>query len=309
MLSPAIFLMGPTATGKTAAAIKLVQHLPLEIISVDSALVFRDMNIGTAKPETEILRQIPHHLIDIIDPTEHYSVAQFRQEALALIQAVHARGNIPLFVGGTMLYFNALQYGLHALPQADTALRTKLAEQAQHEGWPAMHKRLATLDPETAARLTPSDAQRIQRALEVCLLTGQTLSGLLQAKPEGFPYPLLKICLVPSVRTELHARITQRLEVMFAQGFIEEVRSLQARYPYLEATFPAMRCVGYRQVWQYLAGEYDVATCQEKAQAATRQLAKRQLTWLRAMEDGVNIDCLDKQYISQIQKTVESYLS
>jgi tRNA dimethylallyltransferase len=305
----AIFLMGPTASGKTAATLALVQHLPVEVISVDSALVFREMNIGTAKPDADLLRQAPHHLINIIDPIESYSAAQFCQEAWALIEKIHARGHIPLLVGGTMLYFNALQYGMHALPQADSALRALLEEEAHKVGWPAMHTKLTELDPVTAARLHVFDAQRIQRALEVCLLTGQPMSQLLQAQVNAFPYPLLKISLMPSDRSVLHTRIAQRLIQMVADGFIEEVAYLQTRYPMLSLDFPSMRCVGYRQAWQHLAGEYNLSLFQEKACAATRQLAKRQLTWLRGMTDCVLIDCLDKTYILQIQQYIRSFLA
>jgi tRNA dimethylallyltransferase len=302
--------MGPTASGKTAATIELVQNLPVEVISVDSALVFREMNIGTAKPDAELLRQAPHHLIDIIDPIHSYSAAQFRQDALTLIQKIQAQNKVPLLVGGTMLYFNALQYGMHELPQADPALRAALEEEAQRMGWPAMHAKLAILDPETAARLAIFDAQRIQRALEVCLVSGQPMSRLLQqVRVDPFPYPLLKISLIPSDRTVLHARIAQRLTHMLAHGLIEEVAHLQAHYPALNLSFPSMRCVGYRQAWQYLAGEYDSVIFQEKACAATRQLAKRQLTWLRGMTDCVAVDCLDTTYICQIQRLIQSFLS
>ena len=306
---PVIFLMGPTASGKTAATRELAQTLPIEVISVDSALVFRGMDIGTAKPDADLLHQVPHHLIDIIDPIDSYSAAQFRQDVLALMQNIQARGKVPLLVGGTLLYFNTLQYGLHELPQADPSLRRTLEEEAQQIGWPAMHAKLAKLDPQTAARLNPADAQRIQRALEVCLLSGQTMSQLLQKPRLELPYRVLKISLTPSDRTILHTRIMQRLASMLAQGLIEEVEYLKAHYPTLAHYFPSMRCVGYRQVWQYLAGEYDLTTLQEKACAATRQLAKRQLTWLRGMADCINVNCLDVNYVFRIQQLVRSFLS
>jgi tRNA dimethylallyltransferase len=290
---PAIFLMGPTASGKTAATLMLTQALPVEVISVDSALVFREMNIGTAKPDAEFLAKVPHHLIDLVDPTQSYSAAQFRQDALQCMQAIHARGNIPLLVGGTMLYFNALQHGLHDLPQADAALRKSLEDDAAREGWPAMHARLALLDEVTAARLEPTDAQRIQRALEVCLLSGQPMSALLaRQQKEPLPYSLLKVALLPSDRAVLHARIAERFDMMLAEGFLAEVQALREKYPTLDLSYPSMRCVGYRQAWQYLDGEYDMATFRDKAIAATRQLAKRQLTWLRSMDDVESVDSL-----------------
>lgn len=309
-MRPAIFLMGPTASGKTAAAVELVQHLPLEIISVDSALVFRDMDIGTAKPDASILAKAPHHLLDLIDPTQSYSAAQFRHDALQCMQEITARGRVPLLVGGTMLYFNALQYGMHDLPQADPVLRAQLEEEASRYGWPVMHARLALLDPVSAARLEPTDAQRIGRALEICLLTGQPMSVLLQTERMGvLPYRLLKMALIPSDRSVLHARIEARFDAMLAAGFLEEVRALQTRYPGLNACLPSMRCVGYRQAWQYLAGEYDMVTLRAKACAATRQLAKRQLTWLRSMRDAEVFDMLEPALIEKIRQRVTAFLA
>lgn len=299
---PAIFLMGPTASGKTTAAIELAHTLPVEIISVDSALVFRHMDIGTAKPDRDILREVPHHLIDIIEPINTYSAAQFCHDAQQLIASIHGKGKIPLFVGGTMLYFNALQYGLHDLPLADQALREALTEEAQHIGWPLMHEKLARLDPKTAARIDIHDAQRIQRSLEVCLISQKPMSELLEAnRTQALTFPLLKLALVPSIRSELHQRIYQRFSRMLEQGLVAEVQALRERYPSLNQDGPSMRCVGYRQVWQYLDGIGDLTQLKETAVAATRQLAKRQLTWLRGMKDTVAIDCLDSGYIDQIK--------
>jgi tRNA dimethylallyltransferase len=293
-LPPAIFLMGPTASGKTGVAVELVQRLPCEIISVDSALVYRDMDIGTAKPDAATLVQAPHHLIDILDPTLSYSAAQFRQDALRLMAEITARGHIPLLAGGTMLYFKALQQGLNDLPQADPATRAAIDAMAAESGWPAVHAELARIDPATAARLNPADAQRIQRALEVCYLTGRPMSALLEEETVAdLPYRILALALLPSDRAVLHQRIAQRFDAMLAQGLIVEVAQLRRHYE-LDLSLPSMRCVGYRQAWQYLDGEYDLPTLREKGIAATRQLAKRQLTWLRGMEDVVAFDCLQQ---------------
>ena len=291
-LPPAILLMGPTASGKTGVAVKIVQHLPCEIISVDSALVYRHMNIGTAKPDTALLAQAPHHLIDIIEPTERYSAAQFRADALRLMGEITARGNIPLLTGGTMLYFKALQHGLSDLPQADPQTRAELDAQALALGWPAMHEQLARIDPVTAQRLEPTDSQRIQRALEIYRLTGIPMSHLLgRQNVAAFPYHAIAIALQPSDRAILHQRIAQRFDAMLAHGLIEEVQWLRTHYE-LSLSLPSMRCVGYRQAWQYLDGEHDIATLHETGIAATRQLAKRQLTWLRSTPDVQEFDCL-----------------
>ncbi|WP_432721865.1 tRNA (adenosine(37)-N6)-dimethylallyltransferase MiaA [Jeongeupia wiesaeckerbachi] len=291
-MTPAIFLMGPTASGKTASAIALVEAgLPVELISVDSALVFRDMIVGTAKPDAGELARAPHHLIDIISPEQSYSAAQFRNDALALMADISARGKVPVLVGGTMMYYNALQYGLHDLPQADAALRLQIEADAVDIGWPGMHTRLATLDPVTAARLAPNDAQRIGRALEICILAGKPMSELLAAPTaEPLPYTLHKLALAPNDRAWLHARIAQRFDLMLEGGLLAEVRALQHKYT-LSLDLPSMRCVGYRQAWEHLAGEYDAATLRDKGIAATRQLAKRQLTWLRGMDDVETLDC------------------
>jgi tRNA dimethylallyltransferase len=283
--------MGPTASGKTAVAVELVRRLPCEIISVDSALVYRHMNIGTAKPNAATLAQAPHRLIDIRDPDQRYSAAQFRADALREMADIVARGKVPLLVGGTMLYFKALRDGLSSLPEADAELRLELDAKAQRLGWPALHVELSRLDPRTAARLKPTDAQRIQRALEVCLITGQPMSDSFVEQKSVLPYQIIAISLEPSDRSVLHSRIAQRFERMLAEGLIDEVRELRRRFA-LTPTLPSMRCVGYRQTWQHLDGEFDRDALQQKGIAATRQLAKRQLTWLRAMQDVSRFDCL-----------------
>lgn len=309
VLPPAIFLMGPTASGKTGAAVALHSQLPVELISVDSALVFRDMNIGTAKPDAETLRQAPHQLIDIIAPTAAYSAASFRSDALRLMAEITARGKIPLLVGGTMLYFKALQGGLSNLPEANPEVRTQIEQEAAQRGWPAMHTKLARVDPETAARLQPTDAQRIARALEVYQLTGQTMTSLHQASGgEGLPYRLLKIALVPSDRKVLHERIVLRFDQMLADGFIEEVKSLVQRYSELTADSTSMRCVGYRQVLEYLAGQYDSRELRDRGIFATRQLAKRQLTWLRGMDDLIEMDCLHSDVYARVLHEIKIFV-
>lgn len=292
--APAIFLMGPTASGKTGAAVYAVQHLPVEIISVDSALVFKDMSIGTAKPDAATLALAPHHLIDMIDPTSAYSAANFRGDALRLMADITARGKIPLLVGGTMLYFKALEGGLSGLPEADAEVRVVLDAEAAQIGWTAMHDKLSQIDAATAARLMPNDAQRIQRALEVHVITGKTMTALFAEQTnEALPYNLLKIALIPSDRAVLHARIATRFDDMLKTGFVDEVRALIAQYPTLNAESTAMRCVGYRQALEHLNGDYNAAELRDRGIFATRQLAKRQLTWLRGMDDVLTLDCLD----------------
>lgn len=288
-----VSIMGPTASGKTAAALAIAERIPAEIISVDSALVYREMDIGTAKPTAAELAQVPHHLIDILDPLESYSVMQFRQDAIRLAADIHARGKLPLLVGGTMLYFKGLKDGLDALPQADAALRAELDAEAAAIGSPAMHAKLAALDPVTAARLKPNDSQRIQRALEIIALTGQPMSALLaQAPKTELPFTLLPIALEPSDRSVLHTRIATRFDAMLKGGaLLDEVKALRARGD-LHLGLPSMRCVGYRQSWEYLDGAYGLTELRERGIAATRQLAKRQLTWLRSMDDRHIIDCL-----------------
>lgn len=308
-LPPAIFVMGPTASGKTGLAVELVQRFPLEIISVDSALVYRGMDIGTAKPDAATLAQAPHYLIDIIEPTEAYSAAQFRADALRLMEEITARGKVPLLVGGTMLYFKALQGGLSDMPEADAAIRERLEDEAAEKGWPALHARLSDVDPETAARLEKTDAQRIQRALEVYEISGQPMSVLhKQSAGAALPYELLKLALVPSERSVLHERIAVRFKSMLEQGLVEEVHRLRQQYPELTAASPSMRCVGYRQAWQYLDAEFNLPELVEKGIAATRQLAKRQLTWLRAMDDTVKLDCLNLDLETEINMIINQYV-
>ncbi len=299
-LPPAICLLGPTASGKTGVAVELVQRLPCDIVSVDSALVYRDMDIGTAKPDAATQASAPHRLIDLIDPTESYSAARFRDDALAAMAEIAARGRIPLLVGGTMLYFKALREGLNALPEADPAVRAELDARGTAKGWPALHAELAEVDPETAARLKPNDSQRIQRALEVYRLTGRPMGEILRQGNEGtLPYRAIPLALVPSDRAVLHRRIAERFDAMLAQGFIDEVEGLRARYD-LNLNLPSMRCVGYRQAWQYLDGEFGRDELREKGIAATRQLAKRQLTWLRSMDDLRVFDCLSSDLAGQV---------
>ena len=284
--------MGPTASGKTAVAMRLARELPCEIISVDSAQVYKGMDIGTAKPGAALLEEAPHHLIDVIEPHERYSAARFRDDALALMREITERDHIPLLVGGTMLYFQALTDGLNELPEADPMIRLMIDTMAGEQGWPAVHARLARVDPETAARLEPNDAQRIQRALEVYYLTNKPLSELLK-KPKYvyFPYSPIRVSLVPGDREVLHARIARRFEAMLEAGLVAELKTLREEYA-LEAGMPSMRCVGYRQAWDHLEGRIDAAALREQGIAATRQLAKRQLTWLRAMEGITEFDCL-----------------
>ena len=309
-LPPAIFIMGPTASGKTGAAVYLQSKLPVEIISVDSALVFKDMDIGTAKPDVEILTNAPHHLINMIDPTSAYSAANFRGDALRLMANITARGKIPLLVGGTMLYFKALEEGLSGLPEASPAIRAKLDAEAAQIGWPAMHNKLASIDSATAARLKPNDMQRIQRALEVIEISGETMSSLfVKQTAEKLPYNLLKIALIPSDRKILHARIESRFEQMLAAGFVDEVRVLQAKYPELTPDSTSMRCVGYRQALEYLNGDYDVTELRDRGIFATRQLAKRQLTWLRGIDDILELDCLNPQLNELVFNEINQFIS
>jgi len=292
----AVAIMGPTASGKTAAALAIARTRPVEIISVDSALVYRGMDIGTAKPSPEELAAVPHHLIDIIDPLEAYSVMQFREDAIRLVGEISARGALPLLVGGTMMYFKGLTDSLDELPTADPALRAQLDAEAASIGWPGMHAKLRTLDPVTAERLKPNDAQRINRALEIIALTGKPMSELLgkREKPE-LPFDLISFALEPSDRAVLHGRIAQRFDAMLGErddeGLVAEVARLRARGD-LTPALPSIRCVGYRQTWDYLEGKIDRAELRELGIIATRQLAKRQITWLRAMPERIVIDCL-----------------
>ena len=287
---PAVLVLGPTAAGKSAVALALAARFGGEIVSADSAQVYRGMDIGTAKPDAATRARVPHHLIDLIDPTEAYSAARFRLDALAAIAAIRARGRVPIVAGGTMLYVKALREGLSALPAADHSLRTRIDAQAASAGWPAMHAALARVDPATAARLAPTDSQRIQRALEVHALTGRPLSAL-QGAREGHDTvgPTVVVALAPGDRARLHAAIARRFDAMLDAGFVDEVRALRGRYA-LRPGMPSMRCVGYRQVLEHLEGRGDAALMCERAIAATRQLAKRQLTWMRAM-DFEPIEC------------------
>ncbi len=287
---PVVLLMGPTASGKTDCSLRLADRLAsqgraVEIVSVDSAQVYREMNIGTAKPDAQARGRIPHHLIDICDPTEPYSAARFRSDATRLIYEIRARGRIPMLVGGSMLYFRALTGGLSDLPSANPGLRAGITGRAAREGWPALHSQLATLDAPTAARLHPNDGHRIQRALEVVMATGQPLSALRgAAAPRDQAFEGVKLAVMPPERAELHARIASRLQQMMAQGFAAEVARLHARKD-LHLELPSVRAVGYRQLWAWLDGEGDLAQATQKALEATRQLAKRQITWLRSEHD------------------------
>ena len=302
-----VLILGPTASGKSAAAMHVAQALHSEIISVDSAQIYRGMDIGTAKPSPAERHAVAHHLIDILDPVQSYSAARFAQDAQRLIDEIGARARLALLVGGTMLYARALTRGLHALPGADPQVRARLDEQAARIGWPAMHARLAALDPVTAARLQPGDAQRIQRALEIIEITGAPMSALLEAQPAQIaPRRWLTITLEPSDRSVLHQRIAQRFEAMIAAGLVDEVRALRKRGD-LDPSMPSMRSVGYRQIWEHLDGQYDLATAVQRAIAATRQLAKRQLTWLRSMPERIVVDCLAPDAASQVLQKVQEF--
>lgn len=304
--------MGPTASGKTDLAIYLTEHFPVDIISVDSAMVYRGLNIGSAKPSAEELAKAPHRLIDVADPLEVYSAAQFRQDALNEMASITQAGRIPLLVGGTMLYFRALLEGLSELPASDEATRLKIDAQIKEFGLEKMHQRLAEIDPEAAERIHPNDPQRIQRALEVYEMTGVAMSQLQkEQKSEPLPYQVLKLALMPSDRSVLHQRIEKRFLQMLEQGFIDEVKALQKRGD-LHEDLPAIRAVGYRQVWDYLADRIDYNDMQERGVIATRQLAKRQFTWLRSEKDLISYDSsqLSMQQIQEsVLKTVEQYLS
>jgi tRNA dimethylallyltransferase len=297
---PTIAIMGPTASGKSRLAMALAERLPVEIVSVDSAQIYRGMDIGTAKPSAEDRRRVAHHLLDLIDPTESYSVARFRADALRAMQEIRERGHIPLIVGGTMLYFKALRDGLAALPAADPTVRAALDAQAAVRGWPALHAELARIDPQTAARLEPNDSQRIQRALEVFQLTGKPLSTHFdETSGSSSAGDVVWISLEPARRSVLHARISERFEAMLAAGLVEELAGLRARYP-LSAELPSMRCVGYRQAWEHLEGRYDHRELRDRGIFATRQLAKRQLTWLRRWADAMRVDCLAENVVESV---------
>jgi tRNA dimethylallyltransferase len=296
---PVVFLMGPTASGKTGLSIALAECLPVEIISVDSAQVYRGMDIGSAKPDAATRARVPHHLIDLLDPAEAYSAARFCDDALLLIAAIRARGNIPLLVGGTMLYYRALQYGLSNLPAADLDLRAQIEARAIREGWPAMHAQLAEKDPVTAARLHPNDQQRIQRAIEIIELSGMTPTQFYaKAKTEGLSGRLIKIGLQLSSRAELHERIAQRFRQMMQEGFLDEVARLKARSD-LHAELPSIRAVGYRQLWEHLDGRDSLSEAVERGIAATRQFAKRQITWLRSETSVQWLDPASKNLLDE----------
>jgi tRNA dimethylallyltransferase len=308
----AVAIMGPTASGKTAAALAIARQMPVEIISVDSALVYREMDIGTAKPTAEELASAPHHLIDIIDPLESYSVMQFREDAIRLVAEIQARGKLPLLVGGTMMYFKGLVDGLDDLPTADALVRARIDEEAARIGWPGMHAKLRALDPVTADRLAPNDAQRINRALEIIELSGKPMSELLARREKTeLPFELLSFALEPSDRAVLHQRIALRFDQMLGErddeGIVAEVARLRARGD-LHLGLPSMRCVGYRQSWEFLDGQYDRATLRENGIVATRQLAKRQLTWLRAMPERIVVDCLAKDATDQLLGTLDKHM-
>lgn len=304
----AIFLMGPTGTGKTDLAVAIRQQLPVEIISVDSALVYKNMDIGTAKPDSKTLKQAPHRLIDFLDPRQAYSAADFREDALHEMAEITASGRIPLLVGGTMLYFRALEHGLSELPSADPEIRARLLQEAAELGWAALHERLQQIDPDAAARIHPNDPQRLQRALEVYELTGQNLTTLQgNLRFEACPYQLLKLALVPENRAWLHERLEQRFDKMLDLGLVQEVEQLYAR-PELDSSLPAIRAVGYRQVWDYLDGKIDYNLMRNRAIVATRQLAKRQMTWLRS-DQGLSLYNAENYHLSSVIMNISTFIS
>lgn len=301
-----LFIMGPTASGKTDLGLRLAAHRDVALISVDSALIYRQMDIGTAKPDAQTLRQYPHALIDILDPTEAYSAADFVEDATREIENALEQNKLPVLVGGTILYFKALAEGLAKLPEANPELRAQLEAEAAEKGWPAMHAKLSDLDPLSGTRLKPLDSQRIQRALEVVLLTGRSIESFWQEQAEKvLPWDLLPLALMPMDRAELHRRIALRYDLMLEQGFKAEVETLRARGD-LHLGLPSMRCVGYRQMWQHLDGELTESEMVDKAVVATRQLAKRQMTWLRGWDGAICVDPLDKSedLVAQILRQI-----
>lgn len=308
-LPPAIAILGPTASGKSNLALSITDHFPIEIISIDSAQVYRYLDIGSAKPDPQILTKIPHHLINLIDPDQQYSAAQFRHDALLTMKEITLRGNIPLLVGGTMLYFKALREGLSDLPPADQQIRKEIEASAAEKGWSTLHHLLQSVDPMSAERIQPNDSQRIQRALEIYYLTGKPMSQqMVSSQPTSIPYRLISIALLPSDRKVLHQRIQHRFETMLEMGLIEEVRSILSQFP-LTLEMPSIRCVGYRQVYQYLQGQLSLMELREKGAAATRQLAKRQLTWLRSMEQLTEFDCLADNLLEQVMYYLQTMLN
>lgn len=306
-MPPAIFIIGPTASGKTGLAIKLMEHFPIELISVDSALVYKDMDIGTAKPTAEELAKAPHRLISFLDPVQSYSAANFRKDALREMQEITSNGKIPVLVGGTMLYYRALENGLAVLPQADQKIRAKLNAEAEENGWDYLHKRLQDVDPEAGERIHPNDQQRIQRALEVYELTGKPLTALhKEAKLDALPYHLMKIALIPE-RDWIRDLAEKRFEIMMKQGFLDEVKKLYERDD-LHADLPAIRCVGYRQAWQFLEGKIDADEMKERAVIATRQLAKRQMTWMRSEPNITRYDAQNYQ-LDKIVRDIKHFIA
>ncbi|MFC0445957.1 tRNA (adenosine(37)-N6)-dimethylallyltransferase MiaA [Pseudidiomarina halophila] len=299
-----ICLYGPTAAGKTGLAIELSQRLNADIVSVDSALIYRDMDIGTAKPTAEELARAPHRLIDICDPSERYSAAQFASDARREIEHILAAGRTPLLVGGTMMYFKTLLEGMSELPEADAELRAQLTAELQQQGNQKLHDELKQVDPVSAARIHPNDPQRLVRALEVYRLSGQSLTDLSQTRQNALPYPVIQLAVAPQERKLLHDRIERRFKQMLDEGFVDEVKKLRQRGD-LHLDLPALRCVGYRQVWQYLDGEYDEATMIERGIFATRQLAKRQLTWLRKWPGVQWFDSLDESLFESVLRYCE----
>jgi tRNA dimethylallyltransferase len=305
----AVFLLGPTASGKSSLALALAERFPVEIVSVDSAQVFRGMDIGTAKPSAAERGRVPHHLIDIIEPTETYSAGRFRDDALRLAESIARRGRLPLLVGGTMLYFRSLTRGLADLPTASPPIRAEIEAEAAARGWPHLHGELARIDPLTAARLEPTDAQRIERALEVFRLTRRPLSSFhAETDAKRWPFETLQLSLEPSRRAVLHERIAGRFREMLAAGLVGEVETLRARHR-LDASMPSMRAVGYRQVWETLEGNERAESLEARGIAATRQLAKRQLTWLRSMSSLERFDCLSGDLERSVRARLERFLA
>jgi len=305
---PVVLVMGPTAAGKSAVALALAERFGGEIVSADSAQVYRGMDIGTAKPDAATRARVPHHLLDLIEPTDTYSAARFRSDAMAAVASIRAQGRMPVIAGGTMLYFKALREGLSALPPADSAVRAALDTRAARDGWPAMHAELARIDPATAARLAPADSQRIQRALEVHALTGKALSSLHGARArDGGLGPTIDVALVPADRAKLHAAIARRFDAMLAAGLVDEVLALRSRHV-LTPQMPSMRCVGYRQVFEYVDGAGDPAALRDRAIAATRGLARRQLTWMRRMDVDA-IECFAEDVVETASARVERALA